>query len=104
MAQVINDSNFAEILAGGKPVLVDFWATWCGPCRAMAPVVDELSAEFEGRVVVAKCDVDEASQLPAQYGIRNIPTFIFFKDGQMVDRLVGVNPKSVFVEKLNALL
>lgn len=104
MAQVINDSNFAEILSGDKPVLVDFWATWCGPCRSMAPVVDELAAEFEGRVVVAKCDVDEASQLPTQYGIRNIPTFIFFKGGQMVDRLVGVNPKSVFEEKLNALL
>ena len=104
MAQVINDSNFAEILAGGKPVLVDFWATWCGPCRAMAPVVDELAAEFADKVVVAKCDVDDASEFPTQYGIRNIPTFIFFKDGQMVDRLVGVNPKSIFVEKLNALL
>ena len=104
MAQVINDSNFAEILACGKPVLVDFWATWCGSCRAMAPVVDELAAEFADKVVVAKCDVDDASVFPTQFGIRNIPTFIFFKDGQMVDRLVGVNPKSVFVEKLNALL
>mgnify|MGYP002623001166 CR=1 FL=1 len=104
MAQVINDSNFSEILNAGKPVLVDFWATWCGPCRAMAPVIDELAADYEGRVTVAKCDVDEAAELPTQFGIRNIPTFIFFKDGQMVDRLVGVNPKSVFVEKLDSLL
>ena len=104
MAQVINDSNFSEILASGKPVLVDFWAVWCGPCRAMAPVVDELAAEFEGRAIVAKCDVDESEEFPTQFGIRNIPTFLFFKDGQMVDRLVGANPKSALVEKLNALL
>ncbi len=104
MAQVINDSNFSDILAGGKPVMIDFWATWCGPCRAMAPVVDELSAEYEGRVVVAKCDVDEAEEFATQCGIRNIPTFMFFKDGQMVDRLVGANPKSALVDKLNALL
>lgn len=104
MAQVINDSNFKDIIASGKPVLVDFWASWCGPCRAMSPVVDELATEFEGRAIVAKCDVDDAAELPTQCGVRNIPTFIFFKDGQMKDRLVGVNPKSVLVEKLNALL
>ena len=104
MAQVINDSNFAEVLASGKPVMVDFWATWCGPCRAMAPVVDELAAEYEGRVVIAKCDVDEAEVFPTQFGIRNIPTFLFFKNGQMVDRMVGANPKSALVEKLNAIL
>ncbi|MBO4557197.1 MAG: thioredoxin [Bacteroidales bacterium] len=104
MAQVINDSNFAEVLAQGKPVLIDFWATWCGPCRAMAPVVDELAAEFEGRVIVAKCDVDASEETATACGIRNIPTFLFYKDGQLVDRLVGVNPKGVFVEKLNALL
>ena len=104
MAQVINDSNFKEILALGKPVLVDFWAAWCGPCRAMAPVIDELTSEYEGRVIVAKCDVDDAQDFPAEVGIRNIPAFIFFKDGKMVDRLVGVNPKSALQEKLNALL
>lgn len=104
MAQVINDSNFKEILTLGKPVLVDFWAAWCGPCRAMAPVIDELASEYEGRVIVAKCDVDDAQDFPTEVGIRNIPAFIFFKDGKMVDRLVGVNPKSALQEKLNALL
>ena len=104
MAQVINDSNFNEILASGKPVMVDFWAGWCGPCRAMAPVVEELATEYEGRAVVAKCDVDESEEFATQVGIRNIPAFIFFKDGKMVDRLVGVNPKSALQDKLNALL
>ena len=104
MAKVINDSNFSEILNAGKPVLVDFWATWCGPCRAMAPVIDELAADYDGRVIVAKCDVDEATEFPTEFGIRNIPTFIFFKDGKMVDRLVGVTPKSAFVKKLDSLL
>ena len=104
MAQVINDSNFSEILASGKPVLVDFWAVWCGPCRAMSPVVDELAEEYADRVIVAKCNVDESEEFPTQMGIRNIPTLLFFKDGQLVDRLVGVNPKGVLQDKLNALL
>ncbi len=104
MAQVINDANFSELLNSGKPVLVDFWAPWCGPCRAMSPVVDELAGEFEGKAIVAKCNVDDSVEFATQMGIRNIPTFLFFKDGKMVDRLVGVNPKSNFEEKLNALL
>ncbi len=104
MAQVINDANFSELLNSGKPVLVDFWAPWCGPCRSMGPVVDELAGEFEGKAIVAKCNVDESAEFSAQMGIRNIPTFLFFKDGKLVDRLVGVNPKSNFVDKLNSLL
>ena len=104
MAQVINDSNFKEILAGGKPVLVDFWATWCGPCRAMAPVVDELAAEFEGRAIVAKCDVDESEEFPTQFGIRNIPTILFIKNGEVVDKIVGAQSKAKFEEKFEALL
>ncbi len=104
MAQVINDANFSELLNSGKPVLVDFWAPWCGPCRSMSPVVDELAGEFEGKAIVAKCNVDDSVEFATQMGIRNIPTFLFFKDGKMVDRLVGVNPKSNFEEKLNSLL
>ena len=104
MAQVINDSNFSEILASGKPVLVDFWAVWCGPCRVMSPVIDELAEEYADRVIVAKCNVDESEEFPTQMGIRNISTLLFFKDGELVDRLVGVNPKSALQDKLNALL
>ncbi len=104
MAQVINDANFSELLNSGRPVLVDFWAPWCGPCRSMGPVVDELAGEFEGKAIVAKCNVDDSPEFASQMGIRNIPTFLFFKEGKMVDRLVGVNPKNMFVEKLNSLL
>ena len=100
----ITDSNFDQVLAEGKPVVVDFWATWCGPCRALAPTIEALAEEFEGRVVVGKCDVDEAVDLPVKYGIRNIPTVMFFKDGQLVDKQVGAAPNQVYVDKINALL
>ncbi|MBR3414337.1 MAG: thioredoxin [Bacteroidales bacterium] len=100
----ITDSNFDQVLAEGKPVVVDFWATWCGPCRALAPTIEALAAEYEGRVVIGKCDVDEAVDLPVKYGIRNIPTVMFFKDGQLVDKQVGAAPKQVYVDKINALL
>ena len=100
----VTDSNFNDILATDKLVMVDFWATWCGPCRAIAPIVEELSAEYEGRAVIAKCNVGECQTVPVQYGIRNIPTLLFFKGGQLVDRMVGAAPKSELVKKLDSLL
>ena len=100
----VTDSNFNDILATDKLVMVDFWATWCGPCRAIAPIVEELSSEYEGRAVIAKCNVDECQTVPVQYGIRNIPTLLFFKGGQLVDRMVGAAPKSELVKKLDSLL
>jgi len=104
MAKVVNDANFAEILNTDQPVLVDFWATWCGPCKAIAPIVDELADEFEGKAVVAKCNVDECDDVPMQYGIRSIPTLLFFKNGELVDRHVGVAPKADLAAKLQALM
>ena len=100
----VTDSNFNDILATDKLVMVDFWATWCGPCRAIAPIVEELSAEYEGRAVIAKCNVDECQTVPVQYGIRNIPTLLFFKGGQLVDGMVGAAPKSELVKELDSLL
>ena len=100
----ITDNNFDQVLAEGKPVVVDFWATWCGPCRALAPTIEALAAEYEGRVIIGKCDVDEAADLPVKFGIRNIPTVLFFKDGELVDKQVGAAQKQVYVDKINALL
>ena len=99
------DSNFKEVVLESKlPVLVDFWATWCGPCRMVAPFVEQLAHEYEGKAVVVKCNVDEAQQIPMQYGIRNIPTLLFFKNGEVVDKMVGAASKNVIEEKLKALL
>ena len=104
MALEITDGNYKELLAQGKPVVVDFWAPWCGPCKMVAPIIEELAAEFEGQVIFGKCDVDENSDLPAEYGIRNIPTVLFFKDGEVVDKQVGAVGKPQFVEKVKKLL
>lgn len=84
--------------------MLDFYATWCGPCKKIAPIIEELAAEFDGKIAVGKCDVDENDEIAAQYGIRNIPTVLFIKDGQVVDKHVGAAPKSLFDEKFKALL
>ena len=104
MEKIITDANFAEIINTDQPVLVDFWATWCGPCRALAPVVEELAHEFAGKAVVGKCNVDDCDDLPMTFGIRSIPTLLFFKNGQLVDRIVGAAPKADIAARLNALL
>ena len=104
MEKVVTDANFAEILNTDMPVMVDFWATWCGPCRALAPVVEELAEEYAGKAVVAKCNVDDCDELPLKYNIRSIPTLLFFKNGEPVDRLVGASPKAGIAAKLDALL
>ncbi len=104
MEKTVTDANVAEILATDQPVMIDFWATWCGPCRMIAPVVEEIAGEYEGKAVIGKCNVDECSETPMKYGIRNIPTLLFFKNGQLVDRLVGAVPKSEITAKLDSLL
>ena len=97
---VITEQNFAESVAANKSLMIDFWATWCGPCRMLAPTVDAIASEYEGKVAVGKCDVDDAQELAIQLGIRNIPTLVFFKDGKVVDRLVGLVSKQDIEKKL----
>ncbi|MDX9918824.1 MAG: thioredoxin [Paludibacter sp.] len=104
MALVFTDENIKEAIQSGKPVVVDFWAEWCGPCRMVGPVVEELAKEYEGRVIIGKLDVDENVETPNEYGIRNIPTILFFKDGQIVDKQIGAAAKAALVAKVEALL
>ena len=104
MEVIITDQNIAEYLAQDKPLVIDFWATWCGPCRKMAPVVEAMAEKYADKVVVGKCDVDDCADIPAQYGIRNIPTILFFKGGQIVDKMVGAQAKARIQEKFDALL
>ena len=101
----LKEADFESVVVQSDvPVLIDFWATWCGPCRMVAPIIEELSKEYDGKVVVGKCDVEECEDLAMQFGIRNIPTIIFFKDGEMVDKMVGAQPKAKIVEKIEALI
>ena len=105
MALQITDASFEEVvLKSDKPVLVDFWATWCGPCRMLGPVIEEIANEYEGRVVVGKVDVDSNQDYAAKYGVRNIPTVLVFQNGEVVGRQVGVAPKNTYTEALDSLL
>jgi thioredoxin len=99
------DNNFEEeVIKSDKPVLIDFWAVWCGPCKIIAPVVEELAAEYEGKVKVGKLDVDENQQASIKYGVRSIPTLLIFKDGKVKETIIGAVPKSQIVQKLNSAL
>ena len=100
----ITKENFESLKNGQLPFVVDFWATWCGPCRMIAPLVSELAEEYDGQLVVGKCDVEENDELSAEFGIRNIPTLLFFKNGEVVDKLVGAVNKAKLEEKFKALL
>jgi thioredoxin 1 len=105
MAIEVNDGNFDDIVVkSDKPAIVDFWAEWCGPCRMIAPIIEEISGEYAGRIVVAKCDVDNNPAIANRYNIRSIPTILFFKDGKVADKQVGAVPKKNILEKLNLLV
>ena len=104
MALQVTDANFDELVNSGKPMVLDFWAEWCGPCRMVGPIVDELATEYEGKVIIGKIDVDNNDDVVSQFGIRNIPTVLFFKNGEIVDKQVGAVAKPVFVEKVKNLL
>ena len=104
MALAINKENVQEVLSSELPVVIDFWAEWCGPCRMMSPIVDELADAYEGRVLIAKCDVEENDELTMKYGVRNIPTIIFLKKGELVDKQVGACSKEALAAKVEKLL
>lgn len=104
MAFQVTNANYKEVVESGKPVVIDFWAEWCGPCKMMSPIVDELATEYDGKVIVSKCDVDSADEVAAMYKVRNIPTIIFIKDGKVVDKQVGATTKAALAAKINAIL
>ena len=104
MAKVATNTNFSELLQDNKLIIVDFWATWCGPCRMLSPILDEVEEEMAGQISVVKVNVDDADEIAAQYRIMSIPTLLFFKNGQLVDKAVGAMPKAVLVEKIKANL
>ena len=105
MALEITDANFEEVvLKSSQPVLVDFWAEWCGPCRMLGPIIEELSSDYNGKAVIGKVDVDTNQKFAAQFGVRNIPTVLIFKDGELANRQVGVSQKNVYADYIDALL
>lgn len=104
METKITTSNFETLKNGELPLVVDFWATWCGPCRMIAPIIEELAKEYDGKINVGKCDVEECDDIAAQFGIRSIPTILFFKGGEVVDKMVGAASKSKIEDKFKALL
>ena len=104
MEVTITTENFESYKNGSLPLVVDLWATWCGPCRMLAPIVSELASEYDGKIVVGKCDVEENEDIAMEFGVRNIPTLLFFKDGKLVDKFVGSAEKPALVEKFQALL
>lgn len=105
MALAITDANFEEVvLKSDKPVIIDLWAEWCGPCRMVGPIIEEMAIEFEGKAVIGKLDVDSNPETTSRFGIRNIPTILFIKNGEIVDKQVGAVPKNVLVKKLESLL
>ena len=105
MALEITDANFDElVLKSDKPVMVDFWAEWCGPCRMLGPIIEEVSNDYEGKAVVGKLDVDSNQEFAAKFGVRNIPTVLVFNGGEFVKRQVGVSPKNVYTESVDELL
>lgn len=104
MALAINNENYKEVIATDKVVMIDFWAEWCGPCRQMSPIVDEMATEFGDKAVIGKCDVEQSDEIASSYGVRNIPTIIFLKNGQLVDKQIGACSKAALTEKLNKLL
>ena len=105
MALEITDASFEEVvLKSDKPVLVDFWAAWCGPCRMVGPVIEEIATDYEGKAVVGKVDVDANQEFAAKYGVRNIPTVLLFKNGEVIDKQVGVAPKNTYTDKIDTAL
>lgn len=104
MALQITNANFEALLADAKPFVVDFWATWCGPCQMVTPIIDALATEYEGRANIGKCNVDEDGEIAARFGVRNIPTILFFKNGEVVNKLVGAHSKDAFEKIINELI
>ncbi len=100
----VTEDNFESYKNGELPLVVDLWATWCGPCRMLSPIISELAEEYDGKIVVGKCDIEENEDIPMQFGVRNIPTLLFFKGGELVDKFVGAAQKSTLKEKFDALL